>query len=231
MKPMVLNCLTFSSLLLTTLLAVSGCVSDPQRAEDNSSVVLGVDPVKPAQIGEDECVNFVQLERNAAYQCELANGETRAMREGERRSTALTKEEIIEIITKNGEDADHCIAEAERKDPNAKGKIVISFEVEPDGQISEAHVVSDKSSYKSDSAAQCLIAKIKQWRFPVLHNDDSLEIKFPFTFGEVEETSELPTPPPLGTGSNENQNTLGNSQPNTLQEIPNKKTIKKTRKK
>jgi hypothetical protein len=193
-------------------------------------VVLGVDPVKPAQIGDDECVNYIQLERNAAYQCELANGETRPVREGERRSTPLSKEDIIQIIDKNMEDAEFCIAEAERKDPKAKGKIVINFEVEPDGKISDASVLNEKSSYKNNTASECLIGKIKSWRFPVLHNDDSLEIKFPFAFGEgsaLNDSQSMPSGDPSVYGT---KNSGDDAQSSSVDEIPNKKTIKKTRK-
>jgi hypothetical protein len=230
MTPMLFNHLKISTLFLPTLFAISSCVSGSQGVDDNSSEVIGVTPIKPAQIGEDECVNYVQLERNAAYQCELANGETRAMREGERRNTALSKEEIIEVIDKNSETTDECIAEVERKDPKAKGKIVINFEVEPDGKITSAEIVSEKSSFKNDTAAQCLVGKIKNWRFPVLHNDDALEIKFPFEFGEDAALKEIQSAPAGEPADQEQQNTSNNGQSNDPKEIPNKKTIKKTRK-
>lgn len=225
------NSSSLPTFVLTLLLATSACVSNPQETNDNSSEVLGVDPVKPAQIGEDECVNYVQLERNAAYQCELANGETRPMREGERRAVPMTKEEIVEIIDRNADDTDSCIDEAERRDPKAMGKIVINFEVEPNGQISEAEVVSEKSSYKNETAAKCLVSKIKTWRFPVLHNDDALEIKFPFEFGEDSAKNELQASPTTNTEESTKQSPTTELKETSQSEVPNKKTIKKTRKK
>jgi hypothetical protein len=231
MKPMLKNSSPLPTFVLTLSLATSACVSSPQETNDNSSEVLGVAPVKPAQIGEDECVNYVQLERNADYQCELANGETRPMREGERRTAPLTKEEIVEIIDRNADDTDSCIDEAERRDPKAKGKIVINFEVEPNGQISEAHVVSEKSSYKDTTAAKCLVSKVKTWRFPVLHNADALEIKFPFEFGEDSARNELQAEPNTNTEETVSPSPTPESNETSQKEVPNKMTIKKTRKK
>lgn len=224
------NALSYSAFVLTCSLSIVGCVSRPQSTEDSSSEVIGVEPVKPAQIGEDECVNYVQLERNAEYRCVLANGENRPMREGERRSAPLSREEIIEIIEGNSEDIDSCILSAERNDPGAKGKILINFEVEPDGKISDASHLSEKSTYKNETVAQCLISKIKSWRFPVLHNEDALEIKFPFTLGSESSTEESKSPTLNGGPTPETQSSAVAPQPNSQSGIPDKKTIKKTRK-
>jgi hypothetical protein len=213
-------------------LFVSGCVSGAKVPDDGSSELIDAPPVQPAQIGEDECVNYVQLKRDAEYLCELSNGETRPMRQGERRSSPLTREEIVEVIERNSEDSDACIGEAVKTDPKAKGKVVIEFEVEPDGKISAVEYLREKSTYKNEKLGQCLTGKIKNWRFPVLHNDDSLEIKFPFTIDDTD----------LSDGANDTSQTGAQDDPtntssrgssgqgDAAREVPNKKTIKKTRK-
>jgi hypothetical protein len=161
-------------------LALAGCVSAGVEQQDENSGTVGTSAVKPAQISPDECVNYVQLKRDADYLCELADGTTRALKPGERRSSPLSREEIAQVFLNYGDDSEACLQEAQAKDPKADGKVYIKFEIEAGGRVSSAMYLQERSTYKSEALGKCLSQKVKNWRFPVLSSEETLEISYPF---------------------------------------------------
>lgn len=179
-------------LLVSCAFLSSGCISFGSGDAEEDSGVIGNSSVKPAQISPDECINYVQLKRDADYHCELADGSTRALKPGERRSTPLSRDEIAQVVRNNSEDAEMCLQAARENDPRADGKIYIKFDIEAEGRVSEVSYQKEKSTYKSDSLARCLEEKIKKWRFPVLRTDETLEISYPFVLVNPELNSTRP---------------------------------------
>jgi len=161
------------------MLATVGCVTSNTHKEEESEPV-SLSPVKPAHIAPEECVNYVQLKADADYLCEMADGNTRPLKPGERRSQPLSREEIADVISSNSEDSDACLSAARRADSKAEGKTVIKFEIASGGKVTSASYVKERSTYKNEKLATCLIEKIKLWRFPVLQSDEPIEISYPF---------------------------------------------------
>lgn len=169
-----------SLLVLSSFLGATSCLSFGADEPDENTGVIGTSAVQPAQFAPDECTRYLQLKRDAEYLCELADGSTRPLKQGERRTTPLSKIEIAQVMQSNSEDSEACLQAAREADPKAHGKIYLKFEIESDGRIAEVAYQKDKSTYKNDTLGKCLESKIKSWKFPVLRNDESLEISYPF---------------------------------------------------
>lgn len=157
----------------------SACVSSGANRDADLEPVSAA-PVAPAQLSPEECVNYVQLKRDEDYQCELADGTTRPLKPGERRTSPLSRDEIEQVIRKNNDDALDCFDSHLPKDVKVTGKLYVSFEIESDGKVSEAHYNESKSTYKNPKLAACLVEKVKTWRFPILQTDETLQINYPF---------------------------------------------------
>lgn len=175
-----------NSLILLVSVSATGCVSTPAQKEgevDPANAApepVSATPVAPAQISPEECVGYVQLERNADYQCELANGSTRPLAKGERRSTPLTREEIEGVIRRNKDETQSCFESFLPKDSKVEGKIYISFDIDSEGKVSSSQYNVGKSTYKDAKLGKCLAEKAQKWRFPVLRTDETLQINYPF---------------------------------------------------
>lgn len=159
------------------IFVLSACVTSGGKEDDSEPVNTA--PVTPAQISPEECVNYVQLKRDADYLCELADGSTRQLKEGERRTTPLSREEIERVMIANREDTELCFETVLGEEEKAEGKLYISFEIEADGKVANARYNTERSTYKNEKLADCFVQKAKIWRFPVLRTDELLEINYP----------------------------------------------------
>lgn len=163
---------------------VTGCVTQGS-VERNSEKGADSEPVSsekvaPVQVAPEECVNYVQLKRDADYLCELPDGSTRPLKPGERRSTPLTRDEIEKVIRNNQEDTLTCFENTLPKDAKVDGKLYISFDIEADGKVANVSYNTERSTYKNEKLGACLVDKAKKWRFPVLRTDETLQINYPF---------------------------------------------------
>ncbi len=163
---------------------VTGCVTQG-AVEQNSEKGADSEPVSsekvaPVQVAPEECVNYVQLKRDADYLCELPDGSTRPLKPGERRSTPLTRDEIEKVIRNNQEDTLTCFEASIPKDAKVEGKLFISFDIESDGKVANVRYNTERSTYKNTKLGACLVEKAKKWRFPVLRTDETLQINYPF---------------------------------------------------
>jgi len=159
------------------IFALAACVTSGSKEGEEEPVNTA--PVTPAQISPEECVNYVQLKRDADYLCELADGSTRHLKDGERRTTPLSREEIERVMIANREDTELCFETVLANNEKAEGKLYISFEIEADGKVANARYNTERSTYKNEKLADCFVQKAKSWRFPVLRTDELLEINYP----------------------------------------------------
>jgi len=175
------------------VLLFSGCVSDGLN-ENEGTATIDAPAVKPAQINPEECLNYVQLKREAEYLCELADGTTRPLKATERRTTPLNRDEISQVFSRNREDTESCILSVVGADSQVEGKVYVRFEIELDGKVSSAKYVADRSTYKNEKLGKCLAEKIKTWRFPILPGEETVEITYPFALMKAEPSQESSSP-------------------------------------
>jgi len=193
--------------LLSLGLSAIGCTSTATEQTDADSGTVGSAAVRPAQIGPDECVNYVQEKRDSDFLCELADGTTRPLKSGERRSNPLSRDEIARVVAKNSEDSEMCLQAARQSDPKADGKTYIRFEIGAEGRVAKSEYLKDRSTYKNETLGKCLADKVKTWRFPVLRSDETLEINYPFVLVNPELNSSQPEGalPPVVKSSDKTQ--------------------------
>lgn len=70
-----------------------------------------------------------------------------------------------------------------------KGKVVLAWTIKPDGSVDKARI--DQSEIKSPELENCLVERLKTWRFPPPGDDQFVEIRFPFHFSPASEDIEL----------------------------------------
>ncbi len=61
------------------------------------------------------------------------------------------------------------------------GKLQVSFEIQADGNVSG--VMVDENGTGSDAVAECVIAVVGGWSFPVHPLDESVQFTYPFEVG------------------------------------------------
>ena len=172
---------------------LAGCVSDGLGGEEGTATI-NAPAVKPAQINPEECLNYVQLKRDSDYLCELADGSTRALKPGERRTSPLNRDEITQVFSRNREDTENCTFSILGADSKANGKVYVRFEIELDGKVSSSKYVADRSTLKNEKLGKCLAEKIKTWRFPVLPGEETVEITYPFEIMKAEPSQDSSAP-------------------------------------
>ena len=74
------------------------------------------------------------------------------------------KETGIATIRQNNVDLRACLQEASARNPNLKGKMELSFEIDPAGKVNRFGFVTDE--YKDQILADCVKAKSVAWTFP-----------------------------------------------------------------
>lgn len=193
MKSAAKSCFHF--LMLNMSLALVGCTTTATEQTDADSGTIGGAAVSPAQIGPDECVNYVQEKRDSDFLCELADGSTRALKPGERRSNPLSRDEIARVVSRNSEDTEVCLQSARQADSKADGKTYVRFEIGAEGRVTKAEYLKERSTYKNETLGKCLADKVKAWRFPVLRSDETLEINYPFVLVNPELNYSQPEQP------------------------------------
>jgi hypothetical protein len=179
----------------TLLTLTSACMTTGSKEGDAEPV--NSEKVAPVQVAPEECVSYVQLKRDADFMCELPDGSTRPLKQGERRSNPMSREEIEKVIRSHSEDTFSCFESHLSKGTKAEGKLYISFDIESEGKVSNVRYNSERSTYKNEKLGACLAEKAKKWRFPVLYTEETLQINYPFQLMSAESdaaTSEGPSP-------------------------------------
>jgi len=68
-----------------------------------------------------------------------------------------------------------------RKDPTLRGKVTVTFEIDPSGSVTETVLVS--SSIRSRSLVEAILHNIRNWKFPGVSKEyGNVRITYPFAF-------------------------------------------------
>jgi hypothetical protein len=93
------------------------------------------------------------------------------------------REGIKLVVREHFGELEHCYLHAIDARPGAEGKVVMSWDVQPDGRVANARV--QESSKKMDVIGPCLISRIEKWNFPKLSEEEiSVGVTYPFYFSE-----------------------------------------------
>ncbi|MCC7074631.1 MAG: AgmX/PglI C-terminal domain-containing protein [Deltaproteobacteria bacterium] len=94
----------------------------------------------------------------------------------------LSKEEIMKVINQHIGEIQFCYEKQLRTTPGLAGRVVLEWTVNPQGRVSVVKVA--QSSLASSEATNCMISKLKTWKFPSPRGG-AVTIVFPFVFNTV----------------------------------------------
>ena len=93
----------------------------------------------------------------------------------------IDREAIRRVIGDNLRAYRTCYERQLEKDPNAGGKLVVSWTIDENGNVKTASVLKKKTSLKNVTVQNCVLDKIKSEKFPATGGPE-VTINYPFYF-------------------------------------------------
>ena len=95
------------------------------------------------------------------------------------------REGIKRVIHGHRQEVEACYEKAIEARPGAEGKVVISWDIGPDGHVVASSVSTVKVDAKIAHISPCLESAVQGWSFPRLSEEElEVGVKFPFFFSE-----------------------------------------------
>ncbi|MHB8872679.1 MAG: TonB family protein [Myxococcaceae bacterium] len=92
----------------------------------------------------------------------------------------LSKDVIAKVIKRHQNEIKFCYEQELQKTPDLSGKVAVLFTIDPTGTVNEANV--SESSLGSNTAEQCMLARIRRWKFPEPQGGGVVTVTFPWIF-------------------------------------------------
>lgn len=92
----------------------------------------------------------------------------------------LTREQVEEVIARNMGQIRYCYEKNLQAEPGLKGRVAVNFVIGASGRVSTAHV--QHSSVDSAKLEGCVIARLKDFRFPQPVAGVNVQVQYPFSF-------------------------------------------------
>ena len=95
--------------------------------------------------------------------------------------------EFKNTVRKNINQIRHCYEVLLQKEPNASGKAVVRISVfGKTGRIKKDETYVESSTIEDISFKECLLVKVKRWKFPISGDDQDYHYSYPFIFEKIE---------------------------------------------
>jgi hypothetical protein len=92
----------------------------------------------------------------------------------------LTKDEVAKVIHSHMNEIRYCYESAILKDPNLAGKLLVDFKINASGVVPNAGI--GEASLHDPLVTQCLLGKLKTWKFPNPRGGVMVAVSYPFIF-------------------------------------------------
>jgi hypothetical protein len=92
----------------------------------------------------------------------------------------LTKDEVAKVIHSHMNEIRYCYESAILKDPNLAGKLLVDFKINASGIVPNAGI--SEHSLNDLGVSQCLLGKLKSWKFPQPRGGVMVAVSYPFIF-------------------------------------------------
>ncbi len=92
----------------------------------------------------------------------------------------LTKEEVARVIHSHMNEIRYCYESGILKDPTIAGKLLIDFRINASGVVPHAGIT--EASLRDPFVSQCLLSKLKAWKFPHPRGGVMVAVSYPFIF-------------------------------------------------
>ncbi len=95
----------------------------------------------------------------------------------------LSKDEIQRVITSHVGEIQYCYEKQLRQNTGLAGRVVLEWVVTPSGSVSVVKVTT--SSLSSTEATNCMMDKVKKWKFPKPRGSGGVTVVYPFVFNTI----------------------------------------------
>ncbi|MBI5549583.1 MAG: energy transducer TonB, partial [Deltaproteobacteria bacterium] len=107
-------------------------------------------------------------------------GETRVI-PGKTTVTGSCERAIIgKVISRHANEIRYCYEVELNKEPNLAGKIGVSFTIDSTGAVGDASIA--QSTLNSNNVEQCVLTRIRRWKFPEPKGGGVCVINYPWVF-------------------------------------------------
>ena len=90
--------------------------------------------------------------------------------------------EIANLVKARRDPVRACYERALKKHPGLKGKMVIHFELDPEGKVTKAELNQERSKVTVKEVVDCAIKVIKEIQFPASDKGMVTEVNYPYDF-------------------------------------------------
>jgi TonB family protein len=98
-------------------------------------------------------------------------------------SGQLSKDEIQRVINSHVGELQYCYEKQLRQQAGLAGRVVLEWVVTPAGSVSVVKIAT--SSLSSSEAVNCMMDKVKKWKFPKPQGSGNVEVVYPFVFNTI----------------------------------------------
>ncbi len=184
--------LTRSSVLLLTAIALAGCgevveTGEPAKSPEQPTADDQKDWPDLGDEGEgggaDEGGDAADTggdvdDEGAGAEADDGSEDDGKVAKPKGRSRDLT--EIANLVKARREPVRACYERALKKHPELKGKLVIHFELDPDGKVTKAELNRERSKITAKEVVDCAIKVIKEINFPASEKGMVTEVNYPY---------------------------------------------------
>jgi TonB family protein len=92
----------------------------------------------------------------------------------------LDKDVIAKVIRRHQGEIKYCYESELNKNPSLAGKVAVAFTIDATGAVSDANV--SESTLGSTKAEQCMLSRIRRWKFPEPKGGGVVSVTYPWMF-------------------------------------------------
>lgn len=92
----------------------------------------------------------------------------------------LDKDVIAKVIRRHQNEIKYCYESELNKNPSLAGKVAVAFTIDPAGAVADANVA--ETTLGSTPAENCMISRIRRWKFPEPKGGGVVSVTYPWLF-------------------------------------------------
>ncbi|RKH43521.1 TonB family protein [Corallococcus llansteffanensis] len=92
----------------------------------------------------------------------------------------LDKDVIAKVIRRHQNEIKYCYESELNKNPALAGKVAVAFTIDPAGAVADANV--SETTLGSSPAENCMISRIRRWKFPEPKGGGVVSVTYPWLF-------------------------------------------------
>jgi len=89
---------------------------------------------------------------------------------------------IADMVKQRRQPVRACYEQARKKKPELQGRMVIHFEVDPEGKVTSAELNAERSQITEPDLVECAVKVIKGIKFPASSKGMITEVNYPYKF-------------------------------------------------